>query len=221
MIYNIFKKIKKSEQKKNKLRIIVDTREKNSLIPALLIQNKIEIQFQTLSSGDYLIKDIIIERKTFSDFISSMINKRIFEQLKELLRYKKAILILEGYEGINELRGNLNPNSLRGFILSILTNYQIPIVFTKNQEETADYLVLLAKQQEKSKNELTLHSKIPKTLTEQKKYILEAFPEIGPVKAKKLLKRFKTLSKIFQASEEEIQPILKKKSKDFKKVLEN
>ena len=38
------------------------------------------------------------------------------------------------------------------------------------------------------KGELSLHSKIPKTLIEQKKYILEAFPEIGPVKAKKLLK---------------------------------
>lgn len=221
MIYDIFKKFKRKNKQKIKLEMIIDTREKNSLIPALLVQNKIDVSFKQLETGDYLIKNIIIERKTFSDFISSMINKRLFSQLKELSRYKKAILIIENYQEINKIEGKINPNSLRGFILSILTNYQIPIIFTNNQEETAEYLTLLTKQQSKEKGELSLHSKIPKTLNEQKRYILQSFPNIGPVKAKKLLKKFKTLKNIFQGEEKEIEKVLGKNFKDFKNILEN
>ena len=51
-----------------KIQIIVDTREKQSLIAANLLEQKANISFEKLDIGDYLIGETCIERKTFSDF---------------------------------------------------------------------------------------------------------------------------------------------------------
>jgi len=216
--HNIFKKPGKEKIKSGiKPKIIADIHEKDSLILAEISENKdIELIIESLKIGDYLVGNTIIERKTISDFISSMLSKRIIEQLKNLKQYNNQLLILEGDLSDSEL----NPNAVRGFILSILINYQIPIVFTRDYQDTSRYLIILAKQQLKKPVEVSLHSRIPKTIPEQKQYILEAFPNIGPVTAKKLLKEFKTLNNTINASEEDLEKILKKRAKDFKKILE-
>ncbi|MFA7707962.1 MAG: ERCC4 domain-containing protein [Candidatus Pacearchaeota archaeon] len=225
-LFNPFS-FKKRKTSKPKIlpRIIADIHEKDSMILAELSEKQnnqeIELIIQSLKIGDYLIGKTVIERKTVSDFISSMLSKRLVEQLKQMKQYPLQLLIIEGIDEqeLYKTDTKLNPNSIRGFILSIITNYQIPIIFTQNYKDTSNYLITLAKQQLKPKQEISLHSRIPLTLKEQKQYILEAFPNIGPVKAKKLLEEFKTLSNIFNASEEELTKVLRKKSLDFKQIL--
>lgn len=224
MFHNIFKKItsRKDSKEKSKLKIIADIHEKDSLILAELTSDKeIELIIQPLKIGDYLIGNTIIERKTISDFISSMISKRLIEQLNQMKQYPHQLLIIEGIDEQELYREDtkLNPNAIRGFILSIITNYQIPVIMTQDYKDTCKYLTVLAKQQLKPKTEISLHSRIPKTIPEQKQYILEAFPNIGPVTAKKLLKEFKTLSNTINASEEELEKILRKRAKEFKNLL--
>jgi Fanconi anemia group M protein len=217
---NIFSKRK--SKPKTKPKIIIDIHEKNSLILSELQANKqIQIELKHLKIADYLIGNIAIERKTISDFISSMLNKRLIEQLKQLQKYKQKILILEGIDEQELYRTDtkMNPNAIRGFILSITLHHNVPIIFTQDYKDTTQYLVTLAKQQLKPKIQSTLHQRIPKTIPEQKQYILESFPNIGPATAKKLLNQFKTLSNTLNASEQEIEKILKNKTKDFKKLL--
>lgn len=230
MFHNIFKRARKEESSKEKIKpkIIADIHEKNSLILAELTEKEkskeIELIIQPLKIGDYLIGNTIIERKTVSDLISSMVSKRIIEQLKQMKQYENQLLILEGElfkEDTSKKPYGVLDNAIRGFILSIINNYQIPIIFTKDYKDTSEYLIVLAKQQLKPKTEISLHSRIPKTIPEQKQYILEAFPNIGPITAKKLLKQFKTLSNTINASEEELEEILKRKTESFKKLLEN
>jgi len=218
--YNIFSNRKNRIKEKPIIRpkIIADIHEKDSLILAELTADKdIELEIQPLKIGDYLIGNTIIERKTISDFISSMISKRIIEQLKQMKQYKTQLFILER----NLNNSDFNQNSIRGFILSIIINYQIPVIMTQDYKDTCRYLTILAKQQLKKPAEISLHSKIPKTIQEQKQYILEAFPNIGPITAKKLLKEFNNLNKIFNATEEDLEMILKKRAEDFKRILEN
>ncbi|MEK6872439.1 MAG: Hef nuclease, partial [Nanoarchaeota archaeon] len=102
----------------------------------------------------------------------------------------------------------------------IITNYKIPIIFTQDYQDTAKYLITIAKQQTKPKTIISLHSRIPKTISEQKSYILEAFPNIGPKTSEKLLKKFKTIKNIINTSEEELKEILKSKAKYFKNLIE-
>jgi len=220
-IYDIFSKIKNKPQKeKIKSRIIIDIHEKNSLVYSELIASEeIEKEVRALKVGDYIIGEMCIERKTFQDFVSSMLSKRIFPQLKNLLSYKKRMLIIEGKQGLSNT--SINPNSIRGFILSIINNYEIPVLITENYSDTANYLITLTKQQIKKKQENSLHSRIPKTLKEQKEYVLESFPNIGPSTAKKLLEKYSTLSKVFSQTKEELEKDIGKKSEEFKRILEN
>jgi len=207
---NIFsrKKIRKETNCPNpKIPIIVDTREKQSLISANLINKNANIKSEHLQIGDYLIEDTIIERKTFSDFVGSMINKRLLEQLREIKKYPKHFLILEGfYYNYDEF--NVHENAIRGMLLSIATDFQVPIIYTQDEEDTANFLILLAKKYERPKQEISIRpSKTHKTSEEQKQFILEGFPGIGPVAAQHLLEQFPTLQTIFNATEEQLKQI--------------
>jgi ERCC4-type nuclease len=66
--------------------ILIDNREKDSGIPELLKEKGIPILFENLEIGDYIIGDLIIERKTSKDFIASVLMEEFFnKQIKLLL----------------------------------------------------------------------------------------------------------------------------------------
>ena len=211
-IFNIFQKRKTKEIEKPK--IIVDYREKNSLVISELIRLGIEIEFRELKVADYIVKDVAIERKTVSDFVASMINKRLFRQIQELQQYKNKLLIIEGIdeqELYSDDDSGVSGNAIRGFLLSILLKYNIPIIFTKNAEDSAKFISVLSKKQTK---ELALKAK-KRILNkkEQLQFIIESFPGIGPVTAKKLLAKFKTIQNIINASEKDLKETIGKKAK--------
>jgi ERCC4-type nuclease len=204
--------------------IIADFRERNSLVPANLVKLGFEVKFQELKVADFMVKDTAIERKTVSDFICSMINKRLLRQLEELQQYPLKILIIEGLEErelYSDSEEGINPNAIRGFLLSIALKYKIPLIYTKNAEDTAKFISVLYKKE--SKGEISLRDASKKTLSkkERMEYILEGFPGIGPKTSKKLVKEFKTLKNIFNASEEDLRKILGKKTESFRALLDS
>ena len=216
--FNILSKSPVKENKK--IIIIVDDREKNSLVASELAILGFAIEFKHLPVADYLIKNVAIERKTISDFKSSIIDKRIISQLLELKQYPKSLLVLEGLENEDpyNLGSGMHENAFRGFLLSVLTEYQIPIIFTLNEKDTAKYISVLARKKEKEKEFSLRASKILPTEQEQLQFILEGFPDIGPKNAKKLLAHFKTLQKIIEADKEELENIIGKKSETVYKL---
>lgn len=215
-ILNIFSSKKIEEEK---LKIQVDNREKNSLVPSYLVKHGFEIEYKQLPIADYIIKDIAIERKTISDLKSSIINRRIFDQLKELKQHPTHLLLIERILDEDLYNSAIHENALRGFLLSVALEFHTPIIFTHNEEDTAKYLYILAKK-DKSTQPSFRASKIALSKEEQIQFILEGFPHVGPTKAKKLLEKFKTLNNIFIASEEELREILGIRAKDFKSYLD-
>jgi Fanconi anemia group M protein len=220
-IFSIFSK--RQIPKKEKPRIIIDYREKNSLIASELMGLGMEIEFRDLKVADYLVKGVAIERKTVSDFVSSMVNRRLLKQLEEITQYKDRLLIIEGideqelYKDSSDWIG-MHPNAIRGFLLSILLKYKVPIIFTKNYEDTAKFLSVLSKRKPK---ELPLNVK-KKNLDrkEQLQFIIESFPGIGPKTAKKLLKEFHTIKNIINTSEEDLKKVIGKKAENMKKIID-
>ena len=209
-VENIFSKTKIQKElpcPNPKIPIIVDTREKQSLIAANLLEQKANIKFEKLDIGDYLVEDTIIERKTFSDFVSSMLNNRLYEQLINIKKYPKYFLLLEGFY-YNYNKFNIHENAIRGMLLSIANDFQIPIIYTEDEKDTSKFLITLARRFEKPKTSSSIRqTKNIKTLEEQKQFVLEGFPGIGPVAAKTLLIEFSTLKNIFNATEEELKKI--------------
>jgi len=233
-----------------KPKILADYREKNCLVYTNLIKLGFVIEFKELKVADYIVRGVAIERKTVSDFISSMINRRLLRQLEELQQYPNKLLIIEGTDeqelytdSENEeerfpqrqleiaqplLDGKskktagcfqgMHPNSVRGFLLSILLKHKVPIIFTKDAKDTAKFISVIAK---KKNTETPLNVK-KKTLNkkEQLQFIIESFPGIGPKTARKLLKEFKTIKNIINTPLEKLQEFLGKKSEIFKLIEE-
>ena len=172
-IFNIFSRGKIKEIKKPKIEI--DYREKNSLVVSELNSLGLDIEMKELKVADYIVAGVAIERKTVSDFISSMKNRRLLRQLEELQQYESRLLIVEGtdeqelYTDSEENMG-MNPNSIRGFLLSILLNYRVPIIFTKNYEDTAKFISVLSRK-EPRETPLNVTKKF-RNKKEQAQYIL-------------------------------------------------
>lgn len=220
--HNIFSRkplqIKKEPPKQ---KIIIDYREKNSLVASSLVRLGFEIEFRELKIGDYVVKDTIIERKTISDFHSSMINKRLTNQIQELKQYENKLLIIEGIENkelYNEKETGIHSNAIRGFLLSITLKHKIPIILSKNPYDTAKYISILSK---KESQEISLNiTKKNLTKKQRMQFILESFPNIGPKNAKKLLQEFNNLQNIFNASQEELEKCIGKKAEIFELLKE-
>lgn len=219
--FDIFSKRKIPEKKlEAKAKITIDTREKNSLMASEIASLGMEIEFSQLKVGDYIVNDVVIERKTISDFISSMINKRLSKQLEELQQYEKRLLIVEGFgekflysDDEHGNFGGIHPNAIRGFLLSIVLKYKVPVIYTKNESDTAKFISVLARKKEK---EASLNvSKKSLTKKERMQFILEGFPGIGPKTAKKLLENFKTLKGVLNAPREELEKLIGKKAEIF------
>jgi DNA excision repair protein ERCC-4 len=83
--------------KKEKPRIVVDSREFRSELPCLIHKRGIEVVPAMITIGDYILTpDICVERKSVSDLIGSLQCGRLYNQCQQMTRfYTKSILLIE------------------------------------------------------------------------------------------------------------------------------
>ncbi|MBN2421528.1 DEAD/DEAH box helicase family protein [Candidatus Woesearchaeota archaeon] len=213
----------KTEQTEE-IKIMCDDREKQNGIMKQLIELGIKIDLKRLDVGDYQLSDrCIVELKTVSDFVDSIIDGRLLEQLKYLVKYERPILIIEGIEDLYSQR-NLHPNAIRGMLSTIAVSYGIPIIQTKNNKETAEMLRIIAKrEQDPERKQHALHQKKPITDKELQEYIISSLPNVGPSMAKELLHNFRSIRKMMTSNEEELKKIPgvgDKTSKEIQRILD-
>jgi ERCC4-type nuclease len=216
-ILEIFSKKSSKIKEIPKQKVIVDHRENKSSVPEEIKKLGLEVELKELKVGDYQVRNTIIERKTQQDFLSSMINKRLLRQIQDLEKLQKKLLIIEGSEDLISLSEGINPNAIRGFMLSITLKNKIPIIQTKNQKETAKIIQLIANKKEKEISLNPTRSNLGSK--EQLEYIIQVFPGIGPKTSKKLLEEFGTIQNIINAPEENLKKILGKKSEKFLELI--
>ncbi|MEM5772888.1 MAG: ERCC4 domain-containing protein [Candidatus Aenigmatarchaeota archaeon] len=205
--------------KSEKVMLICDYRERE--INEILKKMVATVNEMALECGDFICsKRIAIERKTYDDFISSIIDGRIFEQAKELKRnFEKPIILIEGYS-----TREINENSLKGAIASLVVDFGISLISTRNQLDTAKTIYWIARKEQEEKN-FTLAFKVGKKPEDGKKvkeFIVSSIPGISTILSKRLLEKFGSVEKVFSASEEELKSVRgigKKLAKKIKKVL--
>ncbi|MHA1542322.1 MAG: DEAD/DEAH box helicase family protein, partial [Candidatus Hodarchaeales archaeon] len=146
--------VKKVNQK-FKPSIIIDSRESSSRLPKLLKELGANIISKKLHVGDYIVSDrLIIEYKQYSDFIRSILDGRLFQssspdqesQLVRLASQPSPLLIIEYDSNVENTQIQLN--SLMGAISSILLDFQIPLVITQSENESASLIFHLAKREQ-------------------------------------------------------------------------
>ena len=205
--------------------VYADSREGNSKVIRHLTEMEIDVKVRSMAVADYQVSDeVAIERKTAKDFVDSIVDKRLFKQAKELSEeFKHPIMILEGDD---LYAGFIHPNAIRGTMASIAIDFGISILPTRNAQDTAAMIKRIAiREQTGEKTSINIRTdKKPVSLMEQQLFIVESLPNIGPVNAKNLLKHFGTVSKVFNASENELQEVEgigKKTAKDIRKVIDS
>jgi Fanconi anemia group M protein len=217
------KKITEYIKPKQEIIIYADYREKGSGIIKKLIERNLNVKLEKIEIGDYLLSSrVVVEHKTIPDFVDSIVDKRLLTQAKDLTKYECPVIIVEGEEDLYVQR-KIHPNVILGMIATIIIDYKIPIVFTKNINETASLLENIAKREQIDKEtSFTIHSSKPLTLKEQQEYIVAALPGVGSGLAKPLLKEFKSIKNIINAKQEDLKKVKqigKKKAKRIKEVI--
>ncbi|WP_048147980.1 DEAD/DEAH box helicase [Palaeococcus ferrophilus] len=203
--------------------VYVDSRELKSGVPKFLKELGAEVVVKTLDVGDYVVADdVAIERKSGNDFIQSIIDGRLFEQMGRLREaYPRAVVIVEG-----ELYGvrNVHPNAIRGALAALAVDWGVPILFSRDAKETASFIHLIARrEQEEKRREVSLRGeKKALTLAGRQRLIVEGLPNVSATLAKRLLKHFGSVERVFTATEEElmeVEGIGEKKAREIRKVI--
>ncbi len=210
-----------------KIKVIVDHREKGSGVIKELIELGAKIILEKLDNADYLLSSRVgVEFKTSEDFVNSLIDGRLLQQMRELKEnFERPLVIVEGEQDIYSVR-NVHPNSIRGMLATIAVSYSIPIIFTKTSKETAAFLKIVAKrEQEEEGSDFNSHgAKREMSLKDWQEYIIAALPGVGPTLAKPLLRKFKSIKKVINANEEKLQKVEKigpAKAKRIKEITDS
>lgn len=192
------------------VKIVVDNRESRSkIVRFLAIKQEVLVESKQLEVGDYVLSSRIgVERKEVDDFLNSMLNGRLFVQMKNLREaYARPVLILEGEDLLE--RRNINHNAIFGALSSIVVDYGIAVFQTKSARETADVLYVMARREQfRDQKEVAIRSgKVAMSLGEQQRFIVEGLPNVSAVLAKRLLNHFGSIYALVNADVSELTEV--------------
>ncbi|MEM0485372.1 MAG: ERCC4 domain-containing protein [Thermoplasmata archaeon] len=196
--------------------IVVDDREKESVVVRQLQKMGVELSFQHLEIGDYILGDVVIERKEVNDYVSSLIDGRLQKQLYHLsYHYPYSILIVEGYvEEVllhRKIHRSAYLSSLASAIYKRAPEGQMGVVSVltfPTPFDTSLFLYHLHKKIEEGGVRLPVIVKKKGSLMKERVVnIVCSLPGISEVKAKRLLQKFKSVHRIVNASVKELMEV--------------
>lgn len=211
---------------KSGVTIYADHRERGSGVIKALLDLKVDVRLESLTVGDYVISQrCAVEFKTVEDFMQSLIDGRLLDQIKTLKEnFSRAVLIIQGEEDLYSVR-RVHKNAIQGMLAAIILGFGVPIIQTKSPIESASLLMAMAKrEQEGVHKEFDLHGeKKGMTIKEQQEYVVSSLPGIGMTLAKPLLKAFKNIKNLVNASASDLEKVEKigpKKAADIRQVFD-
>jgi Fanconi anemia group M protein len=189
-------------------RISIDDRETSSKVVEILSGLGAAIRLERLAHGDYAIGDrILIERKTSRDFVDTLINRDLLGQIKAMAdKVPRPVVIIEG--GDLYTQRDIHPNAIKGVLAALTIDMGVSLLFTRDEQDTAQMLFVLAKRENSERGEHKVHPhKSHRSLREEQEYIISSFPEIGMKNARLLLSHFGSVQAIVNAELPELLAI--------------
>lgn len=190
------------------LRMVIDERERKSGIPDLLKQIGVKVEMMNLPVGDYIVaSETVVERKSVSDFISSVFDGRLFDQCNRLKEhFEHPAIIIEG--NVDEIdKITENPLVFYGAMSSVVLDFKIPIIPTPNASHTAKLLISMCARQGTAKGPFLKKIRKSGDLQQQQLSILCSLPGVGEKLASRMLEKFGSASSSLNASSAELSKI--------------
>ncbi|MFB5610738.1 MAG: ERCC4 domain-containing protein [Nitrosopumilaceae archaeon] len=210
--------------KLDKLRIVVDERERKSGIPDLLRIVGINIEMKTLPIGDYIVApETVVERKSIKDLVSSVFDGRLFDQCNRLKEhFQFPIILMEGnVDEIDEIIEN--PLIFYGAVSSVALDFKIPVIATPSADHTAKLLVSMCSRKDIPKGPFLKKIKKSNDIQMQQLAALSSLPGVGEKLAIRMLQKFGSPLKVFNASSNElakVEGLGDARAKKIKKMLD-
>ncbi len=208
------------------MKIFIDSKElrNHPEIKDVLENIGIEYNSTTLSVGDFLYQNIIIEHKFYTDYVSSIRNGLLFKQIQDMNFNKnfisyvlvscrlKDILILDNGMSENELFGSISSVFIRG----------TPIFFCESIENMIKIMIKLFEKHTDEKVRIVNPQRSKTSIFDKVVNHYATLPSIGYEVAKNLAERFPVPSGLHNASIRELQEVSlvgKKRAKDIYRFL--
>ena len=187
---------------KQHVKLLVDMREQRSRVTDYLLKDdSVSIEYTSLSSGDYVFSpSAVCERKEAQDFVSSIVDRRIFSQVPKMKsEYETVVVIIEG--NIYTTHSAIEPAALIGALSWLMVLEGISVVSTDGPEMTAALISTMARHAQHGLGyTISLRSGKPKDQNAIAQYLCEGLPAVGGAKAQDLLDHFKTARAVFNAT---------------------
>ncbi len=194
------------------IHVRVDTQEQRSGIPDLLAaMPQVHIEVIPLHMGDYDVGGDpcrVFERKTASDFLTSLAQGRLFTQLTALRKSRFApILLLEG-DPLRVGHSQMRPESIRGALTYITAILRVPILPSSGPSDSAHLVYAAAKQcQVVRATPGPATGRRRASQSEQQMQVLLALPGVGPATARAVCARFGSLHELLSAGPAQLSTV--------------
>jgi len=154
-----------------------------------------------------LSRRLAVERRTGSGFLRGIMEKTLFTSAIYLREhFRIPILIVEG-EVDYEYSG-FNPQAVRGALTSMMLEYGLNVLSTRNDVDTAALIAMLARQEQVGIPEISLIPKRKATgLADLQRRVIEMLPGSGMVMARALLQHFGSVRRIAAATEDQLRAV--------------
>ena len=189
-------------------RIVADAREQSGQVVQELHALGAQVEARRLDIADYVLSDrVAVERKTTKDFVDSLVDGRLFDQLKDLRGYPRAFLVLEG-ESLFGHR-NVAPEALMGALASVTVDYGVPVMRTLDALETARFLVAVAKrEQSRDKRRIAIRpGPTGSSDADRQRHLVAGLPGVSEARAEALLEAFGAAAAVFAADAEALAQV--------------
>jgi len=199
---------------KETVELTIDTNEESQGVEAVetfvLHEDVEEFTIEPLETGDFIVEDCIFERKTPSDFASSLQEGRLREQVERMAEseYRPFVLIEGDMSDFSNLEhSQMPPKSLRGMTASILGRNGIPVVFCSNPKLLADIAIRIAR---KTEEDLNNHHVKTTEAVKDVPFVTQFFMNIegiGLSTAEELTEAFGSVEEAMNASVDELSAV--------------
>lgn len=179
----------------------IDPREQAARLPDLAQAcGAFDVRVCRLAVGDYLIGGrVVVERKTYADFVTSLIDGRLFPQAAALARSShRPVILLEGPRPAR--LPDVHPHALQGAIASLAVMWRLPLIRARTPEDSLRLFRFIAQQVgREDRGALKRYDRKPKRLASRRLHVLQGLPGIGPALAQRILTQFGSVERAMTA----------------------
>ena len=209
------------------MKLIIDSRENSELTERVIEKAQslnVPFEKQWLEIGDYVFNDVCFEAKSSFDFIQSIVNKRLWNQLDNMDRaYVNNLVIVYGSfedgfrKHLEHIKTSMNKTAQRvilrkkffGSMGKIILDTDCSIIWVRDALTAAELIAVVCKMQPHNREvyipRIVKQKKI--STTDLRVDVLSTIKGVSDKKAKLLIKKFGSIMEIGEASPSELSKI--------------